>query len=309
MLHRRRSGAPARYTRCLEPIPGSSATSRLLQRFLRAPDHPAKLRFVRWLGRRFPRGVRTRLPEGIVLHLSPADWIEYLLLTGQPYEPATRAVLRHNLRPGDGAIFAGVNFGLHVVDAALAVGRGGRIVGVEPQPAARARATRNLASNGAAAQTTLIAAALAAQPGRTTMAWAPGDNAGAASLLTEGAGFDVDLVPLSQVEYALDGKPLRALLLDVQGYELEALRGLGRLPDVIVCEAADEWISRTGSSVEALARELECRGYQLFDVLGRPVAHDRLADLPEHNICARLPDRGITFPPPRVPARSGRLPA
>ncbi|MBA3949782.1 MAG: hypothetical protein H0X44_07545, partial [Acidobacteria bacterium] len=156
--------------------PRSSIASWLLQRYLQAPEHAAKLRFTRWLGRVFPGGVRTRLAEGIVLYLSPADWIEYLLLRGEVYEPATRAFLRHNLRAGDGAVYAGVNFGLHVVDGALAVGPSGRIVGVEPQPRARTRAGRNLAANGAGAQTTIVAKALAASDGRTTMAWAPVDN-------------------------------------------------------------------------------------------------------------------------------------
>lgn len=276
-------------------MPRSSIASALLGRYLRAPDHPAKLRLVRWLGRAFPAGVRTRLPEGIVLHLSPADWIEYLLLRGDDYEPATRAFVRRNLSRGDGAIFAGVNFGLHVIDAALAVGPEGRIVGVEPQPRARRRALRNLEANGAEAQATIVAKALASSPGRTRMAWSPRDNAGAASLLTEGPGFDVELAPLSQVEAELRGAPFRVLLLDVQGYELEALAGLGSLPDVIVCEAADEWLSLKGSRVEALGEALLSRGYALFDVFGRPVTGAELGVLPEHNVCAVLAGRSVRW--------------
>lgn len=274
----------------------SSPASLLLQHYLRAPDHPAKLRLTRWLGRRFPGGVRTRLAGGIVLYLSPADWIEYLLLRGDEYEPATRAFIRHNLRQGDGAIFAGVNFGLHVVDAALAVGASGHIVGVEPQPRARARAARNLVANGASAQATIVAKALAAAAGRTTMAWAALDNAGTASLLTGGPGFEVELVPLSHVEVELRGAPFRVLLLDVQGYELEALGGLGTLPDVIVCEALDEWLSLMNSGVEALGDALLSRGYGLFDVFGRPVSKAGLADIEEHNVCAVMAGRGVSWP-------------
>lgn len=277
-------------------VPRSSFASRLLQGYLRAPDHPGKLRLARSLGRLFSGGARTRLPEGIVLFLSPADWIEYLLLRGDAYEPATRAFLRQNLRPGDGAIYAGVNFGLHVIDAALAVGPSGRVVGVEPQPRARARAARNIAANGAGAQTTLVPRALGAAAGRATMAWAPADNAGAASLLAAGPGFEIELIPLAEVESELRGAPFRALLLDVEGYELEVIKGLGSRPDIVVCEVAPALLARQGILPEAVGASLAALGYELFDVRGRRVEATDLAELPEHNLCAVLPGRTVRWP-------------
>ena len=111
-------------------------------KYLRGPEHPGKLRVVRALARTVipENGIAVSVGEGVSLYLHPRDWIEYLLLRGNPYEPLTLQFLRANLLPGDGAVLAGVNFGLHVAVAASAVSESGRVVGVEPQPAALLRA-------------------------------------------------------------------------------------------------------------------------------------------------------------------------
>ena len=49
---------------------------------------------------------------GLRLYLHPRDWIEYLLLRGDDYEPRTLDFLSANLRPGDGAIVKFVSLAL-----------------------------------------------------------------------------------------------------------------------------------------------------------------------------------------------------
>ena len=162
----------------------------LLKSYLRTPDHPCKYRVVKWLGKVvFPSsGVRASAYPELDLMLHPRDWIEYLLLQGRRYEPLTLDFLKSNLRTGDCAILAGVNFGQHVAVAARAVGISGRVIGIEPQPAALLKARENLRLNGLSRQVMLLSLALGRKTELLSMAWSLEENSGAASLLDKGEG-------------------------------------------------------------------------------------------------------------------------
>jgi hypothetical protein len=163
----------------------------ILRTYMRLPEHPTKYRVVRWLGRNvFPEpGVWATVYPNVRLRLHPRDWIEYVLLRGDRYEPRTLAFLAANLRPGDAAVLAGVNFGLHVVVAARAVGAGGAVIGVDPQPAALLRTRFHLEANGLSGPVTLVSGGLGTGWGLVGMAWSTAENAGTASFLAQGDGF------------------------------------------------------------------------------------------------------------------------
>jgi FkbM family methyltransferase len=267
----------------------------LLRRYLRAPDHPGKLRVVRALARAvFPEpGIVVPVDDGIRLYLHPRDWIESMLLRGESYEPLTLQFMRDNLRPGDGAVLAGVNFGLHVAVAAKAVAAGGMVVGVEPQPVALLRTRLNLELNDLQDRVQLVAAALGRFPKLVPMAWSNVENTGAASLLDEGHGFVVPLIRMGDVLPLLAERSFRLLLLDVQGFEEEALAGaeLQTGPDLMVVELDPVFLGRAGSVAGEIARRLTTAGYELFDLHGIPPTGDFFA-LPERNLVAAR--RGVT---------------
>ena len=277
---------------------------RLITGYLRAPEHPGKLRVVRALARTIipDAGVVATVDDGLRLYLHPRDWIEYLLLKGTPYEPLTLGFMRANLRPGDAAVLAGVNFGLHVAVAASAVSRDGMVVGVEPQPAALMRARLNLDLNGLESRVRLVAAALGATEQLVSMAWANPENAGAASLLDQGNSFDISMVRIGTVLPILGGRPFRLLLLDVQGYELEVLAGadLEHGPEMMIVELDPEFLARAKSAPEQITQRLAAAGYDLYDILGGD-ALPRLLDLPERNLVAVR--RGVDVRWPRLSAR------
>jgi FkbM family methyltransferase len=285
---------------------------RILLRYFRAPEHPAKLRVLRWLGRHAmpPAGIVAPVHRDLRFHLHPRDWIEYLLLRGDAYEPLTLELLEANLRPGDGAILAGTNFGLHVAVAARAVGAAGLVVGVEPQPAALLRARRNLELNGLLPRVRLVQVALGREERLVPMAWSDPENSGAASLLDPGDGFLTPLMRLDSIKGVLGRRPFRLLLLDVQGYEAEALGGLqlDEGPDLAVVELDPEFLARAGSSPEAIVERFTAAGYRICDVHGNP-PRDLLA-LPERNFVAVKPSAEVGWakeppaatPPPPAPA-------
>jgi FkbM family methyltransferase len=272
----------------------------LISRYLRGPEHPGKLRLVRsFAGRVIPeRGVRAKVAPELKLYLHPRDWIEYLLLRGTAYEPLTLAFLAANLVAGDAAILAGVNFGLHVARAARAVGPTGVVVGVEPQPAALLRAKMNLELNGLAAGVRLVQAALGRREELVPMPWSNPANAGAASLLDSGAGFWVPMLRLDSLTALLGGRRRRLLLLDVQGYELEALAGcdLENGPELLVVELDPEFLRRSGVAAGDIAERLLAARYALYDLHGSPATE--LLDLPERNLVAVRPGATVRWSRP-----------
>ena len=108
------------------------------------------------------------------------------------------------------------------------------------------------------------------------MAWSSGENTGTASLFDAGPGVTVPIIPLSTILDAVCEGPLRLMLLDVQGYEVPALRGLGagRIPDLLIVEDSQDWQEKSGNTRKTLRAQLSAMGYELRDLFGRLLAED-----------------------------------
>lgn len=252
---------------------------------------------VRWLTRHLipSEGLVAEVDARVRLSLHPRDWIEYVLLRDGHYEPLTLAFLTRNLRTADQAIFAGVNNGLHVIVAARAVGEKGRVIGVDPQPSAMLRARRNIDLNGMAGSVRLVAAALGDGVALAHMAWADSENPGAASLLDSGPGLEVPVVPLAAVVDGLCTTTVRLMLLDVQGYEEPALRGLKEhRPELLIVEDSEEYLARAGSSRARLYSQIRDMGYALHDVFGNDVVESGPSPA-EFNVIGVRPGAGVTW--------------
>jgi len=275
-------------------VPG--LRDRVLRRYIAAPEHPMKYRFVRWLGRHaMPAdGIVASVHPGVMLWLNPVDWIEYLMLREGSYEPLTLDFIQRNLRPAESALVAGVNNGLHAIVAARAVGPSGKVLGCEPQPGALLKARLNMALNGMSdGPLHLVATALGSDRGVAPMAWSAPDNPGRASLLTPGPGFIAPLLSLAEVAAALAIDPLRLLLLDVQGFEMQVLAGLGTLrPEILIIEDDPAYAAEPVAARQALYRRLRELGYSLRDLHGNPVAAPD-AQLAERNLVGVLEGREV----------------
>jgi hypothetical protein len=131
-----------------------------------------------------------------------------------------------------------------------------------------------------------VQAALGRSGQLVPMAWSRPDNPGAASLFDQGPGLLVSMTRLDTLSPLLAGRPFRLLLLDVQGYEQEALAGcdLANGPDVIIVELSRDYMNQAGVPAENIAAMLASSGYDLSDVHGGSPAE--LFDLPESNMVA-----------------------
>lgn len=276
----------------------------MLRAYVRTPQHPAKYRVIRWLSHYcFPsEGIPDVVAAGIKLYLHPRDWIEYLLLQGQEYEPATLNWLRRNLHSGDTAVLAGINMGLHVAVAAESTGKAGRVIGVDPQPGALLRTAVNLQINGLLDRVRLLSAALGREENILPMAWADqSGNAGAASFYDTGEGLHVTLTTLDRLAKHLRLNPWRFLLLDVEGYEPQVLEGLSpaHAPEMMIVEIQPPLLARAGTSPAALLNQLRTFRYDLFDLHGNPVETSQ-TQLPESNVVCVRPGTEVDWVPKKL---------
>ena len=168
-------------------------------------------------------------------------------------EPGVRRVLRALLRPGDACADVGANVGLLTVAMAFAVGPSGRVWAFEPEARVRAQLARTLHLNGLR-QVALSGAAVGAQAGRLTFNQSP--VIGHSSLYAlpdeeqaQARPVEVEVVRLDDVVPV--GTALAAVKIDVEGAELDVLRGMARVaadsPDLaVVAEFGPSHLARVG---------------------------------------------------------------
>lgn len=248
----------------------------MVRAYCRGRHYRGKIHVARMLGRMLlpHEGGEYTLEDGTRMYLHPRDWIEYRLLQRGDYEPVTIAFLKRNLVAGQTAVLAGVNIGLHVIAASRAVGAGGCVVGIEPQPASLIRARANILLNDLPDNVRLVSAGLGAKSEILPMSPAPSHNSGMASLVESDAGrcpFQICVSPLPVVLGELGIGRSDVMLLDVEGFELEVLRGIEResAPGILVVETKGQHLAKAGATEEKLFERLGELGYRCFDLHGR----------------------------------------
>lgn len=261
---------------------------RLLQLYAHTPEHPCKLRLFGFACRLLKRGqpLDLRVAGGLHMRLDPFDHVDRALVLTDWHEKLTTEFLRRNLSPGARVLVAGAHVGYHVLNAARAVGAAGLVVGCEPVPVSFARASEHVERNGCGAQVKLLRTALGETRGTVTMAPPPADNTGAAHLAPTGGGsVTAPLRTIADVLEELHVPRLDFLLLDVEGHEWRALRGLGpHRPPLLVLECDPRLMRETGDSPDAFFAWLRAAGYTLHTVGGAPVTEPDY--YPEANIVA-----------------------
>jgi FkbM family methyltransferase len=168
------------------------------------------------------------------------DLIGSVLAVSGVWEPHVTALFRRLLSAGDVCIDVGANIGYFTLLAARLVGPSGHVYAFEPGPRAYPALRANLELNGATNVTVIEAAAGEAEGEALLSAPAPG-NLASASLRRSGPGSTV--VPVRRIDSAVRADDLarvRLVKIDVEGYEIEVLKGLeglfeaGARPAIVV---------------------------------------------------------------------------
>ena len=173
-------------------------------------------------------------------------------------EPGVRRVIRALLRPGMRAADVGANVGLLTLAMAAAVGPSGRVRAFEPEARVRDQLAKTLHLNGLA-QVSLSAAAVGAEAGRIVFHESPviGHSSLYALPDEERAGerrVEVEVVALDDMVPA--GEGLDLVKIDVEGAELDVLRGMRRILErgddiAVLAEFGPSHLRRVGLDPDA----------------------------------------------------------
>jgi FkbM family methyltransferase len=154
------------------------------------------------------------------------DLIGSVLAVSGVWEPHVTAAFRRLLAAGDVCIDVGANIGYFTLLASRLVGPSGHVYAFEPGSRAYAALRANLDLNGSTNVTAIEAAAGEAEGQALLSPPAPG-NLASASLRRSASGSTT--VAVQRVDSAVradDFARVRLVKIDVEGYEMEVLKGL-----------------------------------------------------------------------------------
>jgi len=205
-------------------------------------------------------------PAGTRMRLHLGDEIDAQVFLFGDYDPASRRVMETVLQPGDTAVDAGANIGFFTLVLARAVGPAGTVVAFEPAPDTFDRLLRNLDLNGCT-QVRALAVALGAAAGEASLVRDSPSRSGDSRITAGGGGVRV---PVTRLDEAIgDGRP-RLLKIDVEGQELEVLRGAAgtlRSAAPVLLVEANVHTSPAGDGPARLVQWLAAEhGYRCFSI-------------------------------------------
>lgn len=222
-----------------------------------------------------------------------------------------RILIGLTLRPGDIFIDVGANVGWMTEMGAVLVGANGSVISFEPSPSTM-NLLRRRVERLALRNVTLVQAAVGEQSGQLTL-YEYDENYGGASGLRPGGWIGhqhvaetlVDLATLDDFVTSRRIESIRLIKIDVQGAEIDVLRGASRLlaserPPVLFVEIERDACIAFGRTPADLIVELTRAGYRLFSWraqgLEDVLSEDKLpADGHDDAICLRLPQHQPIF--------------
>jgi FkbM family methyltransferase len=220
------------------------------------------------------------IAEGIRVDADLGDWLQRLYALGETDLPYRRALVRH-IPEGGTFIDVGANVGLYALSIARHVGPEGNCYAFEPFPGNHEALLRNIELNGLS-NVHVQRVALSSESGWVTLYGPPGpraDTSGAVGSKATRDYVEVARVPCRPLDSIDVGSRVDAIKVDVEGNELEVLRGAQRLlvrhrPTLLI-EVNNPSVYR---GVVAFAREF---GYVLLEIGsgGRPRGHSTDAPL------------------------------
>ncbi len=204
--------------------------------------------------------------NGVEYRIAPAERPRF----GQNYETETAAFLSKRIRAGMTCFDVGANVGAYVLQLAHWSAPSGKIVAFEPNQGARDVLAQHILWNALTSRVQVVPAAIAAEPGEQTL-FAEGASgmsrlAEPNNSLAQTARSERVTVTTVDAFCAAGNAPPDVLLIDIEGFEIEALRGaratiLSHRPLIVVEMHPNVWASAntTLASAEALLAELRLR--------------------------------------------------
>jgi FkbM family methyltransferase len=181
----------------------------------------AQLHVSRPLIRRLATQLEVPVAGGFRMRVDTAEAMGRVLATSGVWEPHVTAAFRATLSPGDVCVDVGAYIGYYTLLAAKLVGPAGHVYALEPAFDAHAALVSNAALNGVSNITTLRAAAGSFQ-GETAVV----DQSIRSTVRPAEAGAKIPVRTVASVVPRAELERLRLVKVDVEGYEVEVLRGV-----------------------------------------------------------------------------------
>lgn len=241
----------------------------------------------------FPLYINPRFDKGIE---------KKIYLTGT-YEKGLLHVIDNLIGPGDIVVDAGANIGLISVFCGLRVSKSGLVIAFEPHPETAQILRRNIAINQLN-QVQVFERALGSKPGTAKIYSNLQINRGAASMVDfkEGApSFEIQVDVLDDVLSRIQQEKVNLLKIDVEGFEMEVLKGAQNLLSkedgpILVIECSTTRQNFQYSMEDLFNFLTKTKGYSIFrfgiskEKISRLVPVNSVNQLPNHdNIVAFKP--------------------
>lgn len=210
------------------------------------------------------------LPHDLQMQVGLVDHIERQLWLHREWDRPVRIVLESLLKPGDTYCDLGANIGYFTLMASRLVSPTGCVVAVEPSTRALRKLTAHLWLN-ACRNVLLLSGAVGDRWGRSELALATESNIGGSGVAVNGSvGRAVERIWIAPLDDLLQMGNLRPKLikLDLEGYELRALRGavhtIEKSRPWIMCEVTESLLRKFDTSTQELFGLLTGMGYQPY---------------------------------------------
>jgi len=208
--------------------------------------------------------VQAGVGRGLWLNLNPRTAEAFVRGEG---EPSVQAFIAQHLKPGMVFYDLGTNLGFFSLVAARQIGPSGHVYGFEPDPEIAQRVRSNLSRNGFE-NFTVTEAAVWCETGKVSFsrsdASASPDRGTGQIANTPGQERTISVPAIALDDFLKTARPPNLIKCDVEGAEIEALRGAvsvlaGYHPD-IVCEIHSP---ENGITVRDLLLRLDYQVFQL----------------------------------------------
>jgi len=213
-----------------------------------------------------------KLRSGYLTQLNLRDWLERrAYFSGHYYQHDIELLLQRLLRPGDIWIDVGANIGLVSLIAAGRIGARGRGYAFEPNPDVYRRLVGHMSLNKIS-YLSCKNVALGSEPGVAKLSRPV--HSGQGSLVhSDDAGGDRIDVPVVRGDDVLSvsNKDIALVKIDVEGYELEVLKGMTRIlrhkDTAVIVEVLHTLLRKSGTTARELLDfmiDLDFRPYEFM---------------------------------------------
>jgi FkbM family methyltransferase len=204
------------------------------------------LLYPRWCGA-ITYEPHTHLADGSKMQVAYCDVPGMVIATTGSWEPHLTKRILNRLKPGDLFVDAGANRGFYTIQAAKAVGSEGLVFTFEPSIANLRALCGNIARNQCS-NVVIFSIALCGESSISKLSVPPPFNSGLSTLrvgtgqYTRSATFRLD----DLFSLLRPAAPLSVIKIDVEGLELEVLRGMERIlrdniQVAVACEVNPGW--------------------------------------------------------------------